>query len=177
VDLRFVAPDLRRLDEASGEVLACGVYKDVRPFRGLAGLVDFRLAGRMSRLAKKGFLLGDIGEVVVVPVRPRLPFEKLLAYGMGPFAAFDEAAFRTVLARILDAISGLQAKSAVLELPGTTDRLVPPERTTEILFELLVDRREDELWLVEDGEGQKRIEAAAEGRHRSALRAQGLPGR
>ena len=71
IELRFVAPDLRRLDEVGSEVVVCGIWKDERPFTGLACLLDWRLAGRLSRLAKQGFLVGDVGEVLVVPARPR----------------------------------------------------------------------------------------------------------
>ncbi len=40
IDLRFVAPDLRRLDEVASEVVVCGIWKDERPLTGLASLLD-----------------------------------------------------------------------------------------------------------------------------------------
>ena len=61
VDLRFVAPDLRRLDEAGSEVVVCGVWKDQRPLTGLACLLDWRLAGRLSRLATSRSAYRDCG--------------------------------------------------------------------------------------------------------------------
>ena len=75
LELRFVAPDLRRLEQVGGEVVACGAYRDERPFSGLAGLLDWRLAGRLSRLAKKDFLRGDAGEAALLPAGPRPPHE------------------------------------------------------------------------------------------------------
>jgi hypothetical protein len=171
-ELRFVAPDLRRLDEAEAEVVACGVFRDVRPLSGLAGLVDWRLAGKLSRLAKKGFLQGDVGELVVLPARPRLPFEKLLVFGLGPRAGFGDGTFRAVLERALDALAGLQVKSAILELPGRGAGAVDAERATETLFDLTDDDRRDTLVLVEGGDGQARALATAAERRRSALRAQ-----
>lgn len=170
MDLRFVAPDLRRLDEASAEVLACGVLRDVRPLTGLAGLADWRLAGRLSGLMQKGFLLGDVGEVVVVPARPRLPFDKLLAYGVGPRAAFDEDAFKRSLARVLDAIAGLQVKSALVELPGRGQRLIEPERAAELLLDATDSVNQDALSFVEDADGQRRMLTAADARRRGSLR-------
>ena len=53
VDLRFVPRALRHLDETSAEVVACCIYRDERPLSGLAGLLDWRLSGRLSRLAKQ----------------------------------------------------------------------------------------------------------------------------
>src|SRR6185369_1867914 len=100
IDFRFVAPELRRIDETGAEVIACGVYRDTRPLTGLAGLLDWRMAGRLSKLAKQGFLLGEVGEVLVVPARPRLTFDKLLAFGLGPRGSFADATFRKVLERV-----------------------------------------------------------------------------
>ena len=180
VDLRFVAPDLRRLDEAGAEVVVCSVWKDERPLAGLACLLDWRLAGRLSRFARQGFLIGDLGEVVVLPARPRLPFDKLLACGLGPRASFGDATFRTVLARILDALTGLSVKKAVIELPGRGDSAIDPERAASILLDLLGDDAHDErdaLWFVEEPDAQRRIEKHAQERHRTALRAQGMAAR
>jgi hypothetical protein len=177
VDLRFVAPDLRRLDEVGSEVVICGVWKDERPLTGLACLLDWRLAGRLSRLAKQGFLVGDQGEVLVLPARPRLPFDKLLACGLGPRASFGEATFRAVLERIIDVLTGLSVKKAVIELPGRGDSGVDPEQAASILLDVLGDDERDALCFVEDPEAQRRIEKHAQERHRTALRAQGMTAR
>lgn len=177
IDLRFVAPDLRRLDEVSSEVVVCGIWRDERPLSGLACLLDWRLAGRLSRLAKQGFLVGDVGEVLVVPARPRLPFDKLLACGLGPCADFVDATFRTVLVRVLDALAGLSVKRAVIELPGRGESRFDAERAAEILLDVIGDDERDALCFVEDHEGQRRFESHAQERHRSAVRAQGMTAR
>lgn len=173
LDLRFVAPDLRRLDEVSAEVIACSVYRDERPMRGLAGLIDWRLAGRLSRLAKQGFLLGEVGELLAVPVRPRLPFDKVLVLGLGPRTAFGDATYRRVLERTMDALAGLHVKKAVVELPGRSDQAIEPERAAEILLDLIGDDERDALTFVEDASGRERIEKHAQERRRSALRGLG----
>ena len=175
LDLRFVAPDLRRLDEAGSEVVVCGVWKDGRPFTGLAGLLDWRLAGRLSRLAKQGFLVGEVGEVLVFPSRPRLPFDKLLVAGLGPRASFGDATFRTVLRRIVDSLDGLSVKKAVIELPGRgVATPVSAERAAEILLEVLGTGAREAFAFVEEPEGGRTIEKHAQERHRTALRAQGM---
>ena len=172
IDLRFVAPDLRRLDEVSAEVVVCGIWRDARPLTGLASLLDWRLAGRLSRLARQGFLVGDVGEVLVLPTRPRLPFDKVLVCGLGPRAAFGEATFRTVLARALDALAGLSVKKAVVELPGRGDSNLDAERAASIVLDLIGDDERDALCFVEELEGQQLLEKHAQERHRTALRSQ-----
>lgn len=174
IDLRFVAPDLRRLDEVGSEVVACGVWRDERPLSALASLLDWRLSGRLSKLAKQGFLLGEVGEVLVVPVRPRLPFDKVLVAGLGPRASFSDATFTKVLERILDVLAGLSVKKAVIELPGRGDDGIVPERAAEILLDIVGEEARDGLCFVEDPDAQRRIEKHAQERHRSVLRAQGM---
>lgn len=171
-DLRFVPRDLRQLDELGAEVIACGVYRDERPLAGLAGLLDWRLAGRLSRLARRDFLVGDVGELVTLPVRSRLPFDKLLLAGLGPRAAFGEATFKAVLERTLDALEGLHVKKAVMELPGRGDGAITAPRAAELLLDLVGDEERDALTFVEDPADQQHIERHAEERRRSALRAQ-----
>ena len=174
IELRFVVPDLRRLDEASSEVVICGIWKDARPLTGLASLLDWRLAGRLSRLAKQGFLVGDVGEVLAVPARPRLPFDKLLVCGLGTRASFGDSVYRTVLARALDALVGLSVKKAVIELPGRGDvaasGAVSAERAAEMLLDVITDEQADALYFVEDPEGQRLMTQHAQERHRTALR-------
>ncbi|MBX3263510.1 MAG: hypothetical protein KIS78_27900, partial [Labilithrix sp.] len=172
LDLRFVPRALRHLDETSAEVVACGVYRDARPLTGLAGLLDWRLAGRLSRLAKQGFLLGEVGELLAMPVRPRLPFDKLLVAGLGPRGAFGDATFRKVLERTIGALEGLHVKKAIVELPGRGDEGISPERAVEILLDLVGDDERDALTFVEDPGDQQRIEKHAQERRRSALRAE-----
>lgn len=174
LDLRFVARDLRRLDETSAEVVACGVYRDERPLSGLAGLLDWRLAGKLSRIAKQNFFLGDVGEVLAVPVRPRLPFDKVLAFGLGPKATFAEATFERVLERTLDAIAGLNVKKAVVELPGRGNGAISAQKAAELMADRIGDDERDTLTFVEDVEDQRTIEKHLADRRRSALRANTL---
>jgi len=172
LDLRFVARDLRRLDEVGAEVVACAVWRDARPLVGLAGLLDWRLAGRLSRLAKQGFLLGEVGELLAVPVRPRLPFDKLLVAGLGPRSAFGEATFKRVLERTMDALSGLHVKKAVVELPGRGDETIGADRAADILLDAIGDDERDAFTFVENPDGRDVIEKRAQERHRTALRAE-----
>jgi Cytosol aminopeptidase family, N-terminal domain len=170
LDLRFIPRALRHIDEVSAEVVVCSIYRDERPLGGLAGLLDWRLAGRLSRLAKQGYLLGELGELLAVPVRPRLPFDKLLVAGLGPRGEFGDATFRTVLERTMGALQGLHVKKAVVELPGRGDDAITAERAAEIMLDLVGDER-DVLTFVEDPSGQQLIEKRAQERRRSALRA------
>ncbi len=149
-ELHFVEADLRALDGASGELIACSAFADERPLRGLAGLLDWRLAGRLSALARSGFLTGETDEVVLVPGRPRLPFEKIVVLGLGPRSSFGDGVARRAIARLKAALDGLQVKRALVELPGRATGSVAPERAAELLLECAETALEEEMWTLVD---------------------------
>lgn len=162
MDLQFVSPRLSHLDALESEILACCVWEDQRPCDGVAGLCDWRLAGRISELFRSGFLEGKRGEVMMVPARPRLTFDKLLLFGAGPREAFDEAGYREILAHMLATIGGLCSRLAVVQLPGRQAELIPAERAADMLLEATsrdAEAYRNDVWtLVEDGEARRRIQ-------------------
>src|SRR4051812_14715541 len=168
MDLRFVAPDLHRLDDTPAEVIACAMWTDERPARGLAGLLDWRLAGRVNRLARERFADGKAGEGLCIQGRPRLPFDKVLVVGAGERAKVDEDAFRVATGALLRTLAGLGVRRAVVELPGRDTDAISPERAAEIVLEASRnDEAHDAWWLVELPEAQARIAARAnDGRKR-----------
>ncbi len=154
--LHFVAPDLRAIDTTSAEVIACTIFEDERPMRGLAGLLDWRLAGRLSALQKSDFMTGAEDEVVLVPGRPRLPFEKVLVLGLGARSAFGDGVVRRSLARLVSTLEGLKVKRALVELPGRAAGVLEPERAADLLLECAEDALEHEMWtLVDDGDAEQ----------------------
>ncbi len=158
MELRFTTPQLARLDLAGTEVLVSALSKDDRPPHGVAGLVDWRLAGRISRLIHAGLVTGDAGEVVLLPGRPKLPFEKVLLFGVGRREAFDDDVFVSVVDKMLETLEGLQARTAVVELPGRHFGGIDAERAADVLLERAGARPEHDAWtLVESNEAQRTI--------------------
>jgi hypothetical protein len=159
VELRFVPPELRRLDEANVELCACAIWSDERPMRGFAGLLDWRLAGRLSALIKSGFLRGDFGEALLVPGKPHVPFEKVLVMGLGARSDFADTTFRLSLTRIARVLEGMRVRRAVIELPGRAGGAIEPEHAITLALDSLGEAPEhDAWWLVEDPVSQRRVE-------------------
>jgi hypothetical protein len=159
LDIRFLAPELRHLDEASAEVAVGSLWQDERPMRGFAGLLDWRLCGRLSALLVSGFASGEGGEVLLVPGKPHVPFEKILLVGLGARASFDDDAFRRGVQRMASALEGLRVRRAVVELPGRGVGAIDADRAITLTLECLGPQPEhDAWWLVEEPEAQKRIE-------------------
>jgi len=158
MELRFTLPHLRKLDLAGTEVLVCGFAEGERPPKGVAGLVDWRLVGRISRLVASGFVTGALGETLLVPGRPKLPFDKVLLFGVGQSRDFSELVFRAVVEKVLGTLEGLKARTAVVELPGRHFDGISPERAADILLEMAGGRSEHDAWtLVEPLDAQRVI--------------------
>jgi hypothetical protein len=171
MELRFVAPELSKLDQAGTEVLVLGLFSDERPPAGVAGLVDWRSAGRLSRVMRDGFATGALGEVLMLPGKPSLPFEKVLLFGAGKKAELDEGVFAALIERMLKTTEGLRTRSLVAELPGRHSDAIAPERAASILLEAAQGKPEHDTWtLLEGPTAQKAITKHLQEQRRRARR-------
>ncbi len=114
----LIAPDLRRLEGRKERAVGLFRFSGLEPFEGFSGMIDWRLLGRLSRLAIEGFLTGDEDERLLFPLGGRLPQDLLVVIGLGPRAGFGRAQFRSALDRLFDALDGLRAAGVALALPG-----------------------------------------------------------
>jgi hypothetical protein len=168
VDLHFLPPELRRIDEANVELCACTIWSDERPMRGFAGLLDWRLGGRLSALLQSRFMRGELGETLLVPGKPHLSFDKVLVVGLGARSAFGDGTFRGSVVRIARALEGMRVRRAVVELPGRASGAIEPEHAITLALDCLgASPEHDAWWLVEDAASQRRVvERATEERRR-----------
>src|SRR5690606_30370316 len=118
MELRFVQPSLRRLELLVSEVIAVPIEEMVRPPRGSAGLLDYRLDGRISAVLRDGTFTGAVGEKLLLSGKPKLPFDKLLLYGMGAAGSFNHQIYAGLVDDLLKSLADLGVRRAVVELPG-----------------------------------------------------------
>ena len=90
----------------------------MRPLRGAAGLLDWRLCGRLSGMLVSGKVTAAEGEQTLFPSAHRLPWRLVLALGAGPRRDFSERRFQASVRRAFDAVRGLGARRVALALPG-----------------------------------------------------------
>ncbi len=156
MEVRFVAPDLRRLDSLRSEALSIPFFEDERPLRGALGLVDWRLSGLVSRLIVDEKIRGARGERLLVPARPKLPFEKLFLFGMGSMRELDEREFERGTALMLDTLTLARVRASVVVLPGRAMQLIAPGPAMELFMRVIATRPEhDEITLVEEADAQR----------------------
>lgn len=156
MELRFIPPDLRQLDLMVSEVLAVPLAVDERPPQGTAGLVDYRLAGKLSKVIISGALTGGLGEKVLIPGRPKLTFDKVLVYGCGELDAFNPQVFHRLIELLLSTLQDMDVRRAVVELPGRATGRVSPEEAVQIVLEKATKYPSLDTWtLVDTPEAQR----------------------
>jgi hypothetical protein len=116
LELSFRPLTLEALDDARAEALCLFVGEAERPLSGLAGLADWRLAGRLSGMIRSGLLTGASGEALLTPPGARLPFEKLFLFGTGSLRDPGELSSRVLEA--LRRLSQAGVRDAALQLPA-----------------------------------------------------------
>lgn len=93
-------------------------FADERPLRGLAALVDWRTAGALSSLLRRGFCTGVAHELVLLPGRHDLPIERIVLLGLGPRADLDpDGARRAALDMVAMALR-LRPRDVLFALPS-----------------------------------------------------------
>ena len=148
--------DLARWDEVARDGLVLPVFKDDRPLRGAAGLADWRLCGRLSRLVKSHRATAEAGETLLLPPGRRLRFSRILWFGLGDARGYTDERFRRDLAWILEVVTGAGVADWALQAPGRASGLIGARRAVEIMLEdtALADQP---VTLLEDPAGQKDI--------------------
>ena len=124
VHVAFLASDLGKWDAAEGvpETLVLPFFADERPLRGAAGLCDWRLCGRLSRLLQvvaRRRQAGARSRSIRRASGCRL--QRLLMVGLGHGDRFDEKAAHEAARLIADRMRRLATPRYALVPPGPLD--------------------------------------------------------
>ena len=137
MNVSFLASDLGKWDAADGvpDTLVLPFFADERPLRGAAGLCDWRLCGRLSRMLQSSRVAGKWGEVTLYPPGKRLPWARLLLVGLGAADRFDEKSAHEVSRVIAEKMTKLAAGRYALVPPGRSTGRLSARRALEIYLE------------------------------------------
>jgi Cytosol aminopeptidase family, N-terminal domain len=171
MDLRFCPTDMGSLSELKTEALCLPFYRDERPLRGPAGLVDFRLCGKVSKLIAGGRMAGDLGEAVLMPARPRLSAERLVWIGAGLASELGEPRFRELVKDVLVRLSNLRVRAAALSLPGRVRGQIEAVAAIDWFLEEArgFSERLDELTLLEPADAARLMQPRVDRARRRPL--------
>lgn len=136
--IQFVKPDLHQIDRVNVDTLVLCLFEEEKPPRGLTGLIDWRLCGRISELIVKGRMTGRFRESFLFPSYGRLPVTRICTYGLGPIAEFTPARARETSWFMADSLRKLRVPSFAGALPGSPLSTVPARARMELFLEELV---------------------------------------
>jgi hypothetical protein len=115
MDVTYLLPSLEALDAQGGELLAFGVFAGELPPPGVAGLVDFRLATRISKAILAFERIGSPSSALLTPGMTKLAFTHVLVLLGGARATFDRARALRLYNHLCSAAEGLGLSSVTLE--------------------------------------------------------------
>lgn len=110
--------DLAGLDAFKGEALGLFVWSDVRPLRGVAGYVDWRLCGALSQTLVKEHFRGLPGETMLLPVSGRLHARRIFVFGLGSAQAWDGSVLSAGCRRAYDVMNRAGVRQVHLAAPA-----------------------------------------------------------
>jgi len=58
-------------------------FADERPLAGVAGCIDWRICGKLSRILQNGFFSAEASEMLMIPVGGRFGPRRLFLFGLG----------------------------------------------------------------------------------------------
>ena len=148
--------DLYKWDDKSRDALCVSVFDDERPLRGVAGLVDWRLCGRLSRLLQSRKATGAAGESMMLPASRRLPMNRIFWFGLGPSKGYSEERMRRDLAWMGGVLTKAAVGDCAMQLPGRSLGLIGARRAIELVLDEPSIRAMN-LTIIDDTAGNKDI--------------------
>lgn len=162
MDIRFVPPEIRYLELLSQELLLLPLFIEDRPPQGALGLVDYRMAGKISSLISDGRISAELGAAYALPGRPGLNFERVVIVGAGHVAEFHAAIAERVMERMLEAAEELKTARATIELPGRAHEILSADVAMQ-LFTAARERGPLRSWtLIESATAARRMTSLSE---------------
>jgi hypothetical protein len=151
VRLSFADTGFAALDALEGVDAGClFVCEDERPLKGMAGCIDWRLCGMLSRLLQEGRFIGSLGDALLFAGFGRLRPERLFCFGGGRQGMLQRDSFAKLVRKACEALSLAGAQAFVTELPPVA-QLDETERARVFLQEGATRFRGRAIVLLGDG--------------------------
>ncbi len=161
--IRFILPDLRRLENSHTAGLVLYRFEELVPFTGVSSLVDWRLHGHLSKITINGFFDGSLGKPLLMPLGRFLPQQFLLVLGLGPREAFAPSVFKERIEKTFDIARGLQMTDLTLALPGRVENACQCNDAIEWFIEVYEPASDmNEMMIIEPVQAQKAMVPAVE---------------
>lgn len=140
------------LDEISSQLSLVTAFQDVRPLKGRAGLVDWRLNGRLSKFMREQKFKGEKGEALLMPSRGRIDSSELMILGLGKKSEIHDPEVPHLLTLIVEKLLHKKCHSFSLSLSDLIPGMFEWRNAVRLFVSMISGRNEDmTVTLVEDG--------------------------
>ncbi len=133
MDVALAPATLPSLDRLRCDLLVLGCCVEERPLRGIAGLVDWRLNGWLSRLLAGARFSGRFGEQLLFPVGHRVGPRRALLAGLGERALLDEDRLSEGIELLWAAAARIVEGAVAAPLMGVAAGSLPKRRALLLL--------------------------------------------
>ena len=113
---KYLGASLSTLDNLKADTLVIGVCEDIRPLKGAAGYIDWRMCGEISNLIRNQSFSGEPGEILLMSGRGRLAPVRLILMGWGP-ANDLENAINPRCSQLISLVERAASKKVAVALP------------------------------------------------------------
>lgn len=128
------------------------VFADERPLQGLAGYIDWRLCGALSRILLEGRFVGEFGDALLFPVRRNISFSRIFCFGAGQGSQITRKSFSVLARKACETLSLAGSQAFIAELPPAHLPHLEEEERAKIFLEEGVSRFSgQQILLVGDG--------------------------
>lgn len=131
---------LRELDRLRPESIGVFCFADVRPLRGAAAHLDWRVCGALSRRLESGVFKGVAGESLLLATKGRLGRHRLFMFGLGSVQACDSSSMRRISQAAYDVMVGAGVDKIIFAAPGSQKDLNLEQTFLAVVRETLADR-------------------------------------
>jgi len=131
------------LDEVDSQLALILTYQDVRPLRGQAGLLDWRLNGNLSKMILNHRFKGEMGEALLMPSRGRVGAKELLILGMGKSEEVGDQNLPHYVSLILEKLLRKNNNSFCLSLSDLAKGMFEWRNTVRLFISMLSGKSKD----------------------------------
>ena len=174
MDVKFVVPELKYLDEIVCEALAIPFFAEERPLKGALGLVDWRLCGLISHNMIRKHIQGSFKESILLSGRPRLSMEKVFLFGLGREADFNPKVLEEICGHILHTLTRAGVRTSAMVLPGRGTDRVEPGRAMDVFLRVAASHEEHDVVIVVEPDSAQQQMAPVVERERRKARARSM---
>jgi hypothetical protein len=107
-------------DRVGVPALVLGLFRDERPPRGSAGIVDWRLNGYVSRLLRSDRVSGESRETTLIASQGRLRPSVVLLVGLGARSLYGFDRISDVTSAVARTLQKIRVDEFALEVPGAS---------------------------------------------------------